>query len=226
MTLRGLTKDQQHLLAQFVPEDYLFIGISNTNYNASIVMLKDQYGIPEIQQLCPNFDRAHELVDDIKNQLTKYGLKNNEADFDKHWKPGPERGNRCGMAKHPTKANTRIPKGSAISKDGETLANVYHMKDGNKFELGDLLCLPQNLDQKKRLVFIVVAGHGTYKTSDQIYFVNSYNKTMGYEEVQLQKQIRNAAEKSPNSYFITLIACERTNGLNVDGHLQFNLQTI
>ena len=76
-------------------------------------------------------------------------MKNNEADFDMHWKPGVERGNRCGIAKHPKtgiaklpKTGEKIPKGAAISKDGETLANVYHMKDGNKFELGDLLCLP------------------------------------------------------------------------------------
>lgn len=32
MTLRGLTKDQQHELAQFIPEDMIFIGVSNEQY--------------------------------------------------------------------------------------------------------------------------------------------------------------------------------------------------
>ena len=93
----------------------------------------DEYEIPEIRQLCPNFDNAHRLVEDIKNELYKFGLKNNEADFDMHWKIDGTNYNRLGAKLRPD--GGALPGGAIMSTDGITPASVYHLKDGNRTEI-------------------------------------------------------------------------------------------
>ena len=65
-----------------MPEEELFIGISNSDYSATVEVLLDEYGIPFIRPVCEEFKRSHELVENIKKQITKYFKKNNEADFE------------------------------------------------------------------------------------------------------------------------------------------------
>ena len=74
---------------------------------------------------------------------------------------------RLGATKGPD--GREIIKYTLLSKDGETPANVYHLKNGNRKEIESMIDIPWRFechDKKKRLVFIVVAGHGTYKCAD------------------------------------------------------------
>ena len=97
------------------------------------------------------------------------------------------------LPKHRVKATKRpdgekLVKGTIMSKDGKTPANVYHLKEGNRIEIKELLNFPRYLEKadktmKKRLVFIVVAGHGTCSFSDQIYFDGLFDKNTVYGEV-------------------------------------------
>ena len=50
----------------------MFIGISNSSYNATVQVLVDEYGIPFMRQVLEDFDNAHTLVERVKNQITKY----------------------------------------------------------------------------------------------------------------------------------------------------------
>ena len=58
-----------------------FVGISNSDYGASVQIYQDEHGIPYVQNLMPDFPNAHEIVEDIKNKLHGYGLKNNMVDI-------------------------------------------------------------------------------------------------------------------------------------------------
>ena len=49
-----------------------------------------------------------------------------------------------------------------LAKDGKSPANCYVIEDGSRFEVEALISNLKKFDKtKKKLVFIVAAGHGT-----------------------------------------------------------------
>ena len=120
--------------------------------------------------------------------------------------------------KHTIKAEHRFNilgkiEGQPLAKEDEKQhANCYVIEDGTRFELNELLTRLKKLDKKKKqLVFIVAAGHGTMSCAQQLYYTNKYSAKEGYDTVNLEQLIRAAAGECPELYFITLLACERTN---------------
>ena len=128
-------------------------------------------------------------------------MKNNNVDL-KHTIKGDHRFNTLGKIKDQPLAK----------EDEKQHANCYVIEDGTRFEVNELLMRLKKFDKKKKqLVFIVAAGHGTMNCAQQLYFTNKYSPKEGYDTVNLEGLIREAAQKCPELYFITLLACERTN---------------
>lgn len=71
--------------------------------------------------------------------------------------------NLFGTLKEPKKKPfTPWPTGMALAKDGKSPANCYVVEDGSRAEVEALLTNLKKFDKtKKKLVFIVAAGHGT-----------------------------------------------------------------
>ena len=76
--------------------------------------------------------------------------------------------------KHTIKNDNRFStllkiEGQPLAKEDEKQhANCYVIEDGTRFELAELLKRLKKLDKnKKQLVFIVAAGHGTMSCAQQ-----------------------------------------------------------
>ena len=65
------------------------------------------------------------------------------------------------------------PKGGILALDGKSPANCFMIKDGTKKEIESVLNSLAKQDLKKRkLVFIVAAGHGNLTCAEQRYYTN------------------------------------------------------
>ena len=86
-------------------------------------------------------------------------MKNNMVDLNQTVKND----NLYGTPKEPKKKPfTPWPPGMMLAKDGKSPANCYVIEDGSRFEVEALISNLKKFDKtKKKLVFIVAAGHGT-----------------------------------------------------------------